>query len=198
MIILTARNPTVALRRRLGPAERRAQIVSSAAAAFVVEGFVGTSVVSIAASADVSVRIVYRHFRSKEALYRAVIERSAALLAPVFDQPVGPYGLDTRTLLAAGRADIDGFRVLWRHAVREREFADVADRLRARAVACARAGLESWTPPAALDWAAAAVVGYQVEAVVTWLEHGRPEEDARFVKATRAALRAGVRSWSTG
>lgn len=62
----------------------------------------------------------------------------------------------------------------------------------------ARAGLESWTPPAALDWAAAAVVGYQVEAVVTWLEHGRPEEDARFVKATRAALRAGVRAWSTG
>jgi AcrR family transcriptional regulator len=159
---------------------------------------VGTSVVSIAASADVSVRIVYRHFRSKEALYRAVIERSAALLAPVFDQPVGPYGLDTRTLLAAGRADIAGFRVLWRHTVREREFADVADRLRARAVACARAGLESWTPPAALDWAAAAVVGYQVEAVVTWLEHGRPEEDARFVKATRAALRAGVRAWSTG
>jgi len=158
----------------------------------------GTSVASIAVSAGVTVRIVYRHFRSKEALYRAVIERSAALLAPVFDQPVGPYGLDTRTLLAAGRADIDGFRVLWRHTVREREFADIADGLRARAVACARAGLESWTPPGALDWAAAAVVGYQVEAVVTWLEHGRPEEDARFVKATRAALRAGVRAWSTG
>lgn len=185
-------------RRRLAPEARRAQLLDAAARAFVAEGYTGTSMARISNVAGVTPRIVYKHFPSKAVLYRAVLTRTADRLAEVFARPVGRYGVATEVLLAAGRADTDGFQVLWRHAVHEREFLDVVDGVRARAVACARAGLESWTPASALDWAARAVVGYQLESVLTWLEYGQAEYDDRFVRATNAALSAGVRAWSTG
>ena len=183
-------------RRRLAPEARRAQILDAAARAFVAEGYTGTSMATISAVAGVTPRIVYKHYSSKAVLYRAVLTRTAERLGDVFARPVGRYGVATAVLLAAGRADTDGFRVLWRHAVHEREFHDVVADVRARAVACARAGLESWTPDDALDWAARAVVSYQLESVLNWLEYGQSEHDDRFVRATNAALSAGVRAWS--
>jgi len=183
-------------RRRLAPEARRAQILDAAARAFVAEGYLGTSMATISEVAGVTPRIVYKHFSSKAVLYRAVLMRTADRLADVLSRPVGRYGVATSVLLAAGRADTDGFRVLWRHAVHEREFRDVVEAVRDRAVACARAGLESWTPADALDWAARAVVGYQLESVLTWLEHGLTDHDERFVRATDAALSAGVRAWA--
>ena len=184
-------------RRRLAPEARRAQLLDAAARAFVAEGYLGTSMATISEVAGVTPRIVYKHFPSKAVLYRAVLTRTAdRLTTGVFARPVGRYGVATAVLLAAGRADTDGFRVLWRHAVHEREFLDVVEGVRGSAVACARAGLESWTPGDALDWAARAVVGYQLESVLTWLEYGQVEHDDRFVRATDAALSAGVRAWS--
>ena len=188
---------TLEPRRRLAPDERRAQIVDAAALAFVSEGYAGTSVAAVARSAGVTPRIVYRHFTSKDAVYRAVLDRVIERLDVVFDQPTGRYGLDPAPLLEAGRADSVGFRILWRHAAREREFQAVEQACRDQAVECARAGLASWTPAAALDWAARAVVGYELEAVLTWLEFGEPAEDARFVRATRAALASGVAAWAS-
>ena len=87
-------------------------------------------------------------------------------------------------------------RRVFQEALEQAEFRTVADDCRAAAVACARAGLADWTPRDALDWAAPAVVGYELEAVLTWLEFGRPADDARFVRATRASLAAGVRAWA--
>ena len=191
----TLPTPT-APRRRLGPDERRAQVLAAAAGVFAEGGFRATSVASVADAAGVTPRILYRHFASKDALYRAVLGRSLAGVGRAFAEPVGRYGVDPAVLLEAGRADADGFRVLWRHAVHEDPYRGVADRCRADAVACARRGLGSWTPPDALDWAARAVVGYQLEAVLNWLDFGRPADDARFARATRAALGAGVRAWS--
>jgi AcrR family transcriptional regulator len=183
-------------RRRLAPEARRAQILDAAARAFVAEGYTGTSMAAISAAAGVTPRIVYKHFSSKAVLYRAVLQRTARRLTEVFARPVGRYGVATAVLLAAGRADSDGFRVLWRHAVHEREFHDVVAEVRAHAVDCARAGLQSWTPEGGLDWAARAVVSCQLESVLNWLEYGQIEHDDRFVRATNAALSAGVRAWS--
>ncbi|MFA5882471.1 MAG: helix-turn-helix domain-containing protein [Acidimicrobiia bacterium] len=193
----TTATSTVTPRRRLGPAERRAQILDSAAGVFADRGYGSTSIASVATAAGVTPRILYRHFASKDALYRAVLERSLARLARVFAVPAGRYGVDPALLLEAGRADAEGFRALWRHAVHEEPYRDVAEQCRADAVDCARRGLASWTPPDALDWAARAVVGYELEAVLNWLDYGRPADDARFARATRAALAAGVRAWSS-
>lgn len=183
-------------RRRLPPAERRTQLLGAAAGAFAAEGYAETPVAVIAAAAGVTPRIVYQHFPSKAALYAAVLERVAGRLAAVFAVPTGRYGVDAAVLLREARADPEGFRVLWRHAARERQFQSVPDDCRARAVACARAGLAAFTPPEALDWAAPAVVGYLLESVLTWIEHGHSPDDDRFVRATNAALAAGVRAWA--
>ena len=45
-------------------------------------------------------------------------------------------------------------------------------------------------------WAARATVSYLIEAVLVWIEDGDSRLDRRFVAATEAALRAGVRSWA--
>ena len=188
--------PAPAARRRLGPAERRSQILAAAAGPFASAGFTQTSIAAIAAAAGVTPRIVYRHFPSKDAVYRALLDQTHDRLAVVFAEPVGPYGVDPAVLLAAGRADVAGFRILWRHAAHEPAHRPVAEASRAAAVACARQGLASWTPPESVEWAARAVVGYQLEAVLNWLDYGTPSDDARFARATRAALAAGVRAWA--
>lgn len=184
-------------RRRLGPAERRSQILAAAAGPFAADGFGQTSIATIAAAAGVTPRIVYRHFPSKEAIYRALLDRAHDRLVGVFAAPVGPYGVDPAVLLAAGRADAAGFRILWRHAAHEPVHRPVAEACRAAAVACARVALTPWTPPESVEWAARAVVGYQLEAVLNWLDYGSPSDDARFARATRAALAAGVRAWAS-
>jgi AcrR family transcriptional regulator len=184
--------------RRLGRAERREAIIGGAASAFARAGYSGTSMADISRSAGVSHLIVYRHFESKEVLYEAVLERAldgldAALSA---DAAVGPHGPRPAVLLQAARADPAAFEVLWRHATRERGFA--------RWVARARELLQNTTETALgphvegryLRWATRATVAYLVEAVLAWVEDGDPELDARFVAATDAALRAGVRSWA--
>lgn len=186
-----------ATRTRLPATARRTQLVEAGTRAFADAGYGATSIAAIAASAGVTPRIVYQHFPSKSALYGAVLDRVAHNLDRVFAVPNGRYGIDIEALLAVARADRDGFRVLWRHAAREPQFHEVAAECRRHAVACARAGLSSWTPPDAIEWSAHAVVGYLLEAVLTWIDFGRPAADARFVRATRASLSAGVRAWAS-
>src|SRR6185436_19787519 len=63
-----------AVTRRLPRAERRAQLLTAAATAFVRAGFDGTSMEDVAEQAGVTRLIVYRIFATKEDLYRAVLE----------------------------------------------------------------------------------------------------------------------------
>ena len=108
----------------------------------------------------------------------------------------GGYGMGAHALLAVARANDAGFRLLWRHACREPQFTRYADELRRRAVAAVRVALAARVPQEHLEWAAHAVVGYLVEAVLNWLEFGDPARDEQFVAATNQALRAGVRAWA--
>jgi AcrR family transcriptional regulator len=194
----TARGSPGPNRRLLPRAERRAAILQAAARAFAHTGHAHTSMEDIAAAAGITKLIVYRHFTSKEALYRAVLQGAFDRLAAQLrgDPEAGGYGVGARALLAVAREDEAGFRLLWRHACREPRFARYADVLRRRAVAVVRAALVDGVPRQHLVWAAHAVVGYLVEAVLNWLEFGDPDRDEQFVTATNQALRAGVRAWA--
>ena len=101
---------------------------SAAAAAFLAGGFDGTSMESVAEEAGVTRLIVYRHFESKEALYRAVLDSVVEPLRLEFvpDQPAGIGAL----LLRVARHNPDGFRLLWRHARHEPTFAKEAEAFR--------------------------------------------------------------------
>jgi AcrR family transcriptional regulator len=186
-------------RRRLGRTERSEAILVAAAGAFAVGGFAGTAMAEIAAAAEVSHLIVYRHFESKEALYTGVLRRSVDRLAARFASPdaVDRFGPTAAAILEVARGDSAGFRVLWRHATREPDFARWVDTARDILHSSARAALEPMVAAEIREWAIRAQVAYVVEAVLHWIEYGDPDLDDRFLAATRAALRAGIRTWST-
>lgn len=62
-------------RKRMPSAERRAQIVTAARQVFSRHGYDGAKTMQIAQAASVSEALVFRHFPSKLALYRAVLRQ---------------------------------------------------------------------------------------------------------------------------
>jgi AcrR family transcriptional regulator len=63
-------------RPRLSGNDRRSSILAAASSVFAEYGFDGAKSQQIAAAAGVSEALIYRHFTSKEALYRAVLRRA--------------------------------------------------------------------------------------------------------------------------
>ncbi len=86
--------------RRIPGEERRALIVRAAGRAFARDGYAGARIEDIAAAADVTKPIVYRHFPSKKALYMALLEKHEADL-PGFIEAVEPDGLALDQLVRA-------------------------------------------------------------------------------------------------
>src|SRR5262245_43841816 len=103
--------------KRMSRDDRRAQLVGAAAAAFLAAGFDATSMESVAERAGVTRLIVYRHFESKQALYKAVLESVVESLRAEFD-PAEPSGV-AQMLLSIARRHPDAFRLLWRQARHE-------------------------------------------------------------------------------
>lgn len=182
---------------RRDPARREA-LLQTAATVFARSGYAATSVDDLAAAAGITKLIVYRHFESKEGLYRAVLERVFERQVELFLANV-EHGLQaagsTRALLAVAREWPDGFRLLWRHAVREPQFEDYARHLRDIAVSAARQ-VVGGVPEPSREWAAQTLFDHLVDAVLNWLDYGRAEDDERFVETESAALQSAVAAWS--
>lgn len=185
-----------ATRTLLPRAERRESILSGAATAFAHTGFAATSMDDLASACGVSRLILYRHFEGKAELYHAILER-------VFERQVDEFltllaadpgpGVAARSLLTVARENPDGFRLLWRHAIREQEFADYASQLRDIAVGAARDVVVSLGVAEPFrEWAAQTLYDNAVDAVLNWLDHGQPERDDEFVALTTDALRAAA------
>lgn len=192
--------PRIPVQTKLLPrAERRASILRGAAEAFARSGFARTSMEDVAAACGVSRLILYRHFETKEELYRAVLQE-------VFDRigeelQVGlalgaRRGLGARTLLTVARAEPAAFTLLWRHAAREPEFAEYAYELRSISVAVLRqfVGLDSGD--AVLDvWLADALFSWLVETTLSWLELGDAGLDDQFVERVTEGLSRLRSAW---
>lgn len=173
--------------RRLPREQRRAQILDAATRAFARTGYTATGLDDVAAEAGVTHVILYRHFASKNELYRAVLERARHRLS----EAMGPGDFDGGSigaLLAAAAADPDGFRLLFRHAAREPEFRDVVDELRTSGVDTARRLLPRDIPDGPWrEWAAQLTPVVALEAVIAWLDAGQPDP-ARAAARVRRAL----------
>lgn len=185
-------------RQLLPREERRASILRGAAAAFARSGFAPTSMDDVAAACGVTKLIVYRHFATKEDLYRAILQQVFDRLGEELEAGLasGSQGLGARTLLVVAREDPDAFTLLWRHAAREPQFADYAGELRSLSGEVVRqlAALDTGDPM--LDrWKGDTIFGWLVEAVLTWLADGDPARDTEFVAVTTDALRAVRDTW---
>jgi AcrR family transcriptional regulator len=154
----------------------------------------------VAAAAGVSRLIVYRHFESKEALYRAVLDAVGSRLRDEFlaglEAPDRRAGFVVQGLLAVAREDPDGFRLLWVHAAREPQFAEYVTEFRAGAALAADLLIGAAIADRTFRrWATHAVVGALADAVLAWLDEGEPELDEKFVATATAGLRAMCEAW---
>jgi AcrR family transcriptional regulator len=178
---------------------RRLAVLRAAAEAFAHGGYAATSMEEIAATAGITKLIVYRHFQAKEALYRAVLqqtfERQVELFLTNIAQGLQAEGA-TRALLDVAREWPDGFRLLWRHAAREPQFAEYARSLRDIAVDASRGVVVPIVVPELAEWAAQTLFDHVVDAVLDWLEHGDPAHDEEFVALETAAVQATVSAWA--
>jgi len=179
-------------RRLLPRQERRAQLIRAAVTAFARQGFAATGLEDVAREAGVTRAIIYRHFASKTELYQAVLEdiqeRLRARLGPPdsYDEQTVP------TLVRAACEDPDGFRLLFRHAKREPEFAAYAeDRDRVAARATEIYLRDALPDPDHRHWVAGLMPVLTIELILSWLEAGQPtsqDELARTIRATSRAL----------
>jgi AcrR family transcriptional regulator len=181
-------------------AERRASILRGAAEAFARSGFARTSMEDVAASCGVTRLILYRHFETKEELYRAILQEVFDRLGEELQAGLAAgstHGLGARTLLVVARDDPAAFTLLWRHAAREPEFAEYARQLRSVSVDVVRRLIPLANENPVIDaWIAESLFGWLVEATLTWLECGDPALDGEFVERATAGL-VGLRSaWS--
>lgn len=163
--------------RRLPRAQRREQILAAATTAFARNGFTATSLDDIAAEAGITRVILYRHFDSKTDLYQAVLDRFCAVLSDHVAEPVGGFtDASIDGLLRAATAEPDGFRLLFVHAAREPEFKGTADRFRAEITEIAHLQISQIvTDQAWARWAAQLAPTVAIEAIIAWLDAGRPE-----------------------
>ena len=63
---------------RMAAEDRRQQILDIAVRLFSHKGFRGTTTKEIALAAGVNEAIIFRHFATKEELYRAIIDQNAS------------------------------------------------------------------------------------------------------------------------
>jgi AcrR family transcriptional regulator len=187
-------------RTLLSRPERQAQLRRAAATAFARTGFAGTSMDDVAAEAGVSRLIVYRNFDSKVDLYRAVLTGVRDHLREEF--VAGYERRDTEpafaihAMVVVAREDPDGFRLLWRHAAREPEFAAFADEFHDRAVGAVEELVGEGLPdPALRRWATVLAVDFVVQAILGWLDHGDPRRDDELERRLTEGIVALYPTW---
>ena len=196
---MTNRPVEVPAKRLLRREERHASILHGAASAFARTGFAATSMEDVADACGVTKLIVYRHFESKEELYRAILQRvfdrQAEELFRGLEHP-SQSGLGARTLLTVAREDPAAFTLLWRHAPREAQFAAYANELREMSVRAVRDLMAIASGDPLFDeWSAEVVIGWLVEAVLVWLEKGDAARDDDMVQWATDGLRRMRAGW---
>jgi AcrR family transcriptional regulator len=182
---------------RLARPARREQLVRAAAAAFLERGFDGTSMETVADHAGVTRMLVYRHFDSKEALYRAVMASAVDQLQASFDPEVaGTEPGVAGQLLAAARETPDAFRLLWRHAQHEPEFAVDAREFRQVATDFADALLTNLIPDRGRRrWSAVLIVDFLYGGICNWLDDGDPAGDDEFARHLHWGVVGLIGAW---
>ena len=88
-------------RKLLSRSQRHAAILQGAATAFATKGFASTAMEEVAAASGITKEIVYRHFASKEELYRAVLEGAAQRTREEFARARHEYRVGGRHPCAA-------------------------------------------------------------------------------------------------
>jgi AcrR family transcriptional regulator len=190
-----------AVKRRLPATQRRETIERAAERLFARHGYAGTRIEDIVAAAGVTKPVLYRHFDSKQALHRALLEHHRdALAADALDPYLADGALEQRlpAMLHAWFSYVerhpDACRMLLRDTGDEQTrelYRDLHERQRAADAAILRENLphlteEQIAPLAAVVRSSLAGLG------LWWLDH--PDVEREVVVGTMHDLLDGILS----
>jgi AcrR family transcriptional regulator len=188
---------------RLPRAARRAQIIETAAGAFLNAGFDGTSMDDVAEAAGISRLLIYRIFETKERLYRAVLSSITDEFVAEFEAldlaEIRRRGGIVRIMLGIARRHPDAFRLLWRHAAHEPAFATFSNRFRTVLAEYTEnvVILTGLTIDARmLRWCATSLAAHLLEGMSSWLDHGDPTLDDDYIVLQVCGLFAMIDAWA--
>jgi len=154
----------------------------------------------VAAACGITKLIVYRHFETKEELYRAILQRVFDRLAQEFTTNFtapSTRGMGARTQLTVARDDPDGYRLLWHHAAREPKFADYAAEVRRASVQVVRELTDVDTGTPSVDrWQAETIFSWLIETTLAWLDEGEVALDDLFIERVTTSLTAIRQAWA--
>jgi AcrR family transcriptional regulator len=188
-------------RVRLDRMQRRKTLLDAGAQAFAERGYKATAMEEVAKRAGVTRLIVYRHFSSKEDLYRAVLDRASRGVASAVAAQLAEgrtVAGAVRGFLDAARIDPNGFKLLIRHSPREPEFAGYADSFRSNAVNAAMELIARPVPdPVLRAWAASTLVSLLEEATLAWIETGDESRDEEMKAVLTSSIEAMLKAFAT-
>ncbi|GAA1545017.1 TetR/AcrR family transcriptional regulator [Brevibacterium picturae] len=140
------------LQQRLPREQRRDQLVGVARSVFATRGYRTTSMDTIAEAAGVSKPVLYQHFASKQDLYLALIDDSAAHLDTTLDAAIGSTTDPHEKVRATYRSYFkfvvshrEEFVILFNSDVYEPEAQDRIRSLRERSASRVMTALKSYT-----------------------------------------------------
>jgi len=181
-------------RTRMTRASRRESLLDAGARAFADRGFQATSMEEVAQKAGVTRLIVYRHFDSKEDLYRSVLDRAVrgvALAVSVHGDSAPTVSSVVHGFLGAAKADPEGFKLLVHHSAREPDFASYSEVFRDNAVITAQELIARRVPdPVLREWAARTLVALLEESTLAWIERGDRSLDQEMTEVLIRSIQA--------
>ena len=187
---------------RLPRAARRAQIIETAAGAFVQAGFDGTSMEDVAQAAGITRLVIYRIFDTKEHLYRAVLSSVTDEFVTEFQDTdlaeIRRRGGIVRITLGIARHHPDAFRLLWRQAAHEPAFAAFSHNFRQIVIAYAEnliARDGRVIEPQIRRWCATALAAHLLDGMSAWLDDGDPSLDNDYIVLQVCGLFAMIEAW---
>jgi AcrR family transcriptional regulator len=117
---------------RIPGAERRALLMKEAGRLFARHGYAGTRLDDVAAAADVTKPMVYRHFESKKALYMALLDKHRDDL-PTFVEQAGDVRAILEHWLDYVRENQHAWLMLFRDSSGDDEIRDLRGQVNLRA-----------------------------------------------------------------
>jgi AcrR family transcriptional regulator len=168
-------------RRRLKADERRGVIEEAAAPLFAEQGYAATRLDQIAAAAQVTKPVLYRHFDSKKALYLALLAKHVEQLPRFVDPVVGDEPLTVRlpAILDGWFAYVQerpyAWKMIFRDSTGDEEIQavrrEVQERARVVLVELLRAQPELAIPEQELEPTAELVRSAMAGLALWWLDH---------------------------
>jgi len=174
---------------------RREAIVKAAARAFRLNGYSATTIEHIMSAAKVSRTLIYRHFKTKKEIYTAILQEFSRLPGAT-QQDAATVNDKLAGFMQLAQNNPDAFLLTFRHAAREPEFHQYAERIEAKRTMYIEHMLrERIADPARRAFASVLICQASTNMLIVWAENDFPlsqKDITRLVLSTIDTIIQGL------